>query len=78
MHEVCCSEKPKTQVCCKYGPADFCLDDMATSGMTWHAHVLDTQDFLLSQRRTRAWAVGTREEAELVDFLSLDGPHGRR
>ena len=29
MHEVCCSENAKTQVFCKYGPADFCVDDMA-------------------------------------------------
>ena len=28
MHEVCCSGNVKMQVFCKYGPADFCVDDM--------------------------------------------------
>ena len=50
-------------------PMEVVEDDMRAAGMTWQARVLDTQDFVLPQRRTRAWGMGTREEADPEDFV---------
>ena len=53
------------------GSASKCKDSEPMKQLCRQCHLTsgDTQDFLLPQRRTRAWAMGSLLESDPVDFI---------